>query len=720
MKSPNITQNNFTKPIDETVIDLQALWDTFKKYSFRILLLTLIVGLVAIQYSRSLKSLYSATATLVIETKQNQLVNINELYKSDIRSREFFYSQIEKIKSEVIIEKVITRLNLKTHPEFQPTKKRSTFWHKWLQSLPRVLFSADTPIPKKTSPSLPKQDEIFFRQIADSIKIENINQARMIKVSFDAHDPKLAANVANAITEVYIENERELRLQSIKQGMSWLTVRLKEISLNLTKSEQALEDYAEQQNVVGIKDKKHIMLDQLNKIASALLKVGREKIELTIIFKRINSLKKKSIKELEKLPSISLNSQVQDLKEKQTAAQRKIFILEKRYGTKHPKMIVAQSELEALQDALELQIQQIVVNLKNKYEFADENVRALTESMKQIEVQILDLNRKEAHINVLKREINSNQQLYDIFLTRFKETSAIQDNETNIAQVVNPARVPIYPYKPNKKLIVATAVIMAFMVGLMLAIVLEYMDKTLKGTNDVRQNLNLPLLGRLPKLKISKKKPFRLQYIFFTEDISPFNEAIRSIRTHIILFLGINAPNQHQVLLVTSSKAREGKTTFSVNQAFSQGNIHKTLLIDADLRHPSVAPIFGLSPEAPGLSELVAGTNTISECVHHFEGINIDILPSGVLPGSPLDLLFSNNFQKILTTLQKHYQYIVIDSPPTLNVTDSLVLSQYASGLVFVINSSTAYPIVQKEIKRLHQVQASILGVVLNQIDPKQ
>ncbi len=232
---------------------------------------------------------------------------------------------------------------------------------------------------------------------------------------------------------------------------------------------------------------------------------------------------------------------------------------------------------------------------------------------------------------------------------------------------------------------------------------------------DVEEKLGTVLLGVLPRIKNSKSKQ-KVEFMVLQDDKSPFAESIRTIRTGIMLS-GLDNP--HKVLLVTSSVPSEGKSTFAMNQALALGQLKKTLLIDADLRRPSIGKNLGLSVKTPGLTELVAGEKPFNECVQRVEGLSVDILLSGMIPPNPLELLSSKHFKDTLSQLEQEYEQIVIDTAPAHAVSDALVLSSYAKALVYVIKAdSTPHQVALAGLRRLQQAKAPVLGVILNQFEP--
>jgi capsular exopolysaccharide synthesis family protein len=251
------------------------------------------------------------------------------------------------------------------------------------------------------------------------------------------------------------------------------------------------------------------------------------------------------------------------------------------------------------------------------------------------------------------------------------------------------------------------------MLGVMLAFLLDYLDSTFKGADDVEARLGDPMLGLLPIAKRTQEQGAKP--LFLDSDQQGFAEAVRTVRTGVVLS-GLDA--SHQIVVVTSSVPGEGKTTTSVNLALAMGQMEKVLLIDADMRRPTIAKTLGIPGSSPGLSNLVAGTAEAEQCIHHHEEGNIDILTAGLIPPNPLELLASRRFRDVLAQLAEKYDRIVIDSAPTLAVSDALVLATQANAVIYVVKSdSTAFHSARNGIQKLQRVKAPLTGVVLNQVN---
>jgi capsular exopolysaccharide synthesis family protein len=356
-----------------------------------------------------------------------------------------------------------------------------------------------------------------------------------------------------------------------------------------------------------------------------------------------------------------------------------------------------------------------VASLTREYEVAQGTIRALEATLGQTRSSVQNLNRNEFELGVLVREVQSNRDMLSLFINRAKETSTASDLQTTIARVVDAAVPPEHPVKPKKTQIVLIALVLALMLGALIALLLEQLDRTLKTTDDVERKLGAPLLTTLPLLNANDATRAHSSHLFADQPNSVFAEAIRTARSGVLLS-AIDEP--HRVLLVTSTLPGEGKSTFAVNLAMAHAKTQRTLLIDADMRRPSLAKAFDLPPANLGLSDLVAGTATDEQCLLSLDGSDVKVLPSGTLPPNPLELLSSQRFAQTLERLKTQFDIIIIDSPPVELVSDALMISVHTSGVIYVAKAfDTPTPLIKKCLQRLQRANGPLLGVVLNQFD---
>ncbi len=780
-----LDSTQFAKPPEEDEIDLRTYWMMFSKYKGRILSLTVLIGVLTTLFTFQLQPIYRSSAKLLLETDKSKVISIEELYSTGQVNDEFYQTQVGILKSRPLAVKLVDELKLATHPAFDPVVQRqnqkfSINWRDWLPSAwlpPPAPPTADQhyqtvigTVMKDLSITHIRNSqlvEINFESIDSELAAVVPNKLADIYIDSDLEAHLQKTKVAAGWLMGRVDELREKLATSEKALQAYLdaqqlvdvagvktvaTSQIEQISTDLMTARRRLTEaenvYRQVQSAKDNPDAvgslsailNHPLVQQFRQIeAEAQRKMAEVSKELTQVKKTRDS------DAFTTMPAVLENPLVQRLKEAELIAEGKVSELKQRYGEKHPQMVIALSEWQVAKSNSDQQIQkviaaaemelktakintarqirQVIESITKEYEVARANMEALQRAMSEKEVHIQDINRKEYQLGVLQREVDVNKQLYDLFLTRFNETDAskgLQTLQSTIGRVIDPALVATSPFKPKKQMIIGISLVLGFMFAVMLAFLIEYLDNTIKNGDDVEQKLGMPLLGTLPDLKIKKgDKEVKPRVMFLEHERSQFAESIRTIRTGIMLS-NLNAKNK--VLVITSSTMGEGKTTFAVNQAFALGQMGPTLLIDADMRRPAIAKTFGLTNKKPGLSELVAGTKSIDECIiSDYADTKIHLLPGGAIPPNPLELLSSPQFSDLLEDLMKRYTYIVIDSPPMQAVSDAMVLSTHASAIVYVVRAdSTPYKLVQESIKQLRQTNAHLLGIVLNKVDTKR
>lgn len=379
--------------------------------------------------------------------------------------------------------------------------------------------------------------------------------------------------------------------------------------------------------------------------------------------------------------------QLTQINQQVTSAQFKVAEISQRYGEKHPALVQAKLEL---------------TEAKRAFNVAKE--------------ASIELSRKEFRFQELQREVQTNRNLYDTFFTRIKQANDSLELQTANARVIDSAVTPSSPFKPRKGLLIGLALILSIMFGALLAFMLDYLDSTFKGAEDVEDKLGVSMLGMVPLVKQKKKETSAL--LFLDDKQKSYAEAMRTVRTSVVLS-GIDKP--HKSIMITSSVPSEGKSTSAINLAVALGQMERVLLIDADMRKPTIAKVLNLPPNSPGLSNLVAGTASLEDCILHMEDANIDVLTAGLIPPNPSELLSSQKFADLLRKLAEDYDRVIIDSPPTLLVSDALVMSKVVDAVVYVIRSDiTAHQTARTGMNRLFAAKAPVIGVILNKVNMKK
>lgn len=709
-----MTNDNKSSPMgrlmDEEVIDLRQYWRTLMRNKWGIIGFALIVTVLTVLVVFSMKPVYKATATLLIESQQANVVSIEEVYGLDKSNSEYYLTQFEIIKSRRLAEKVVSTLSLQDHPEFN---QEPGFSFNWRDMLPFSLPGGED-VDSESEGAQRAALNKFIDGFRSRLTISPIRKTQLVKITFEANDRKLAADVANAIGQAYIEGNLEAKLEVTMQASSWLSERLGGLKAEVNAAEKSLQSFLDSENIVGAEGGTTIANKELELISSKHIDAKRDRLNLESHYNQIQAAKG-SIRALELVPGVLQDRTVQEFKRQVLEVELKRSELAKRYGAKHPSMKAAQSEVNNARGSLNSQIRSVINGIKSDYSAALASEKSLEKALAKTRVGLQDLGRKEYKRKELENEAESKRAVYDTFLQRFNETNATGDLNSANARIVDPAVVPVLPAKPKKKLIVIAAFIASLMAGVVFAFLLEALNNTVQTPEDVENKLSTTLLGILPLLKETKQNPNPSYGEFLAENQSSFAESVRTIRTGIVLSA---LDNPHKVIAVTSTMPGEGKTSVALSMAFALGQMEKVLLIGADMRRPVFSKALGMDKKAAGLSNFVAGTAQLDECIQRHEEGGIDVIGAGTIPPNPLELLSSKRFAKALQLLEEKYDRIVIDTAPSQSVSDAMVISPLVGGMIYVVKAdSTTYQQAKSGIKRLRDVNAPLIGVVLNQVN---
>ena len=689
------------------VIDLSHYWQVIRRQLKKIILFSAIITVIAVLVALAITPVYRATATILIEAEEAKVLSIEEVYGLGSASDEYYQTQFEILKSRELAKRTVLELGLIDNPEFNPAHPAN----KKSFSIKEMILGEAEPLTEEEI--LAKTVDTFW----DAVSISPVRKTQLVKVSVDSESAEMARVAANAMAQQFIESQLDAKVEVTQQAAGWLSHRLGGLKAKLEASERKLQQYREDNDLVDVEGVDTLVAKEIDQITEALVEARARRLELQGTYEQLQSLGALNYDNLSSLPSIISNPVVVNLRDAETQAELKVSELKKRYGPLHPKMIAAESDLEAVRESVLTQMKRIATSIESNYLVAQSKENSLEKALRNSKSDVRNLNRTEFTLSEYQREVRTNRQLYEAFFNRVSETSATGDLQTANARVVDPAIKPVEPIKPNKKLIVLLALVVSGMFGVALAFLLDILDSTIKNLDDVERKLDVPMLGLLPL--VGKKQDAgdaeQMVRAFVGEGMDGFRESVRTLRTGLTL---ASMEQPASVILVTSSVPSEGKTTTSTNIAEAFGQMEKTLLIDCDMRRPSVAKKLGLAPNVPGLSNAVAYPDMLDECIQSRPELGIDVISAGPIPPNPLELLGSKNFRDILDTLRGRYQRIIIDSAPMQAVSDALYLSTLVDGVVYVVKAdATKDKLAQDGLGKLDNNNARVLGVVLNQVN---
>ncbi|WP_419569419.1 GumC family protein [Rheinheimera sp.] len=698
-------------PQQQDVIDLRKYISIINIHKWRILSLAVLVTVLTVLVVLNIQSKYASTATLLIESQQAKAVSIEEVYGINSSQQEYYLTQFEILKSRSIAEKVVDKLNLKDHPDFEVKPGLVTR----LRDL--VPFIPDPSAELTPEQIAYKERESLVNEFLERLSISPIRKTQLVQISFTTYSADLAAQVANAVGDEYINSQLEAKLGITQQAANWLGGRLGELRQQLDDSEARLQQYREKEGLIDVAGVRGLGAKELERLSDELTEARSRKAQVDGFIRVIRQYGINNMEQLESLPEITAHKGVQDIKAVQVDAERKVSELSKIYGAKHPKLIAAKSELTAVKDNLRGQIKKLVSGIENEARSVQENVTSLEAELAKAKVQYQDTSIKETTYQRLEREVATNRQLFETFLARQKETEVTSDFNSAIARFTDHAVPGTEPVAPKRKLIVVLAFVATIGLGIMLAFVLDALNDTIKSPNEVENLLGQRTLGFMPDLPHKKHEDLPL-YSFFDDDHKQYAEAVRSIRTSLTL---LALDKQLKLIELTSSVPSEGKSTSAVNLAFAFGQMEKVLIIDADMRRPTLAKRFGLPAYQPGLANLIAGREQLDDCIVVDEKSGVSLLPAGNVPPNPLELLSSPRFTELLQQLAQRFDRVIIDSPPVQAVSDALVIAKAADAVLYVVAADqTRGGAVKSGIHKLLQTENNLYGVILNKVNMKK
>ena len=691
----------------EERIDLMEYWRAVSKRRWPILGLTLLVALLAMLVVNGMRPVYRATATLLIEQGKAKFVSIEEVYSQGVVQREYFQTQIEILKSRELAQKAASKLDLASHRDFDPRQQVKG----WQARLSDWAFGA----PPEHAWSDAELLKVAAEQFRRSVTVTPVRGSQLVQISFDSHDRELAGKAPNVLAEVYIESDLDARMAMTQKASDWLRERMGELRSKVEASERALQEFRDRERIVDVKGLAMSGASrQLEELTRSLVEARQRRAEAETAQAVLQQVRAGKTS-YESIPAVMRNPLVQRMKEHEAEADRRLNDVAKRYGPEHPKMIQAKADVEAAKENTRKQIEVAIAGVSRDYEVARASEASVERALAQSKSDIQSLNRKEFQLGVLEREVVQNRNLYDLFVNRLKETSAADGAQATVARVVDAASAPGGPYAPNKQRILTLVVLATLVVAAILALLLDRLSNTLNSSADVESRLGMPVLGVLHKIRGFAKKGFVSELAFFNDTQSTFAEAVRTVRTSVLMS---SLDDPHKIVVVTSSLPEEGKTTLSFNLACALGQVKKVLLVDADLRRPKIGRLVGRDPRSPGLADVVAGQAPLSEALRYEQKAGIYILASGTVPPNPLELLSSRRFQDVMSGLKESFDIVIVDSAPLQLVSDAQILSQFASSVIYVVKADgTPYQVALNGLKKLRRVNAPLLGVVLNQLD---
>lgn len=720
----------------EQIISLHELWLLFLKRKWTVLSIMLLFLAGAFLSTSLSVPEYRATAMVQISPQVTRVLGFDEFDFSQRAGQlfnEYRATQLQLLRSTELNQRVVRNSGLYEYPELRgEIHQRSVTGE--LYSLARAVRNSarsalnGAPV-NQTSPGEATTPDPVPRAAAilrSRIEIQPIRETHLVNISVTGFDPRFTAHAANALVAEYVQDALRRRMDSGSDAREFLSDQLADMRITLERSDQALTDFARENQIADLTERVSSQQRALQQLGARLSEVQRELVRLNALQSLIDQGRIASLE-----PVVNSDA-VNDLDNRLLEARTRLRQLQSQFSENNPEIREARQLITALEEEREHRIQRIVAEIQGRRDSLIAEQTSLARAVREQEDELLALNERSVQYNILRREFETSRQMHDGLLQRMKEIGVAAGAQENNISIIEHARVPGAPFRPNMQRNLALGLALGLAAGLGLALSLEFLDRTIRTIEDVERLIDRPVLGMIPMVKLKasdgirrKRRPKVIEQP--EESISHFSavhtssavsEAFRSLRTSLNFSTAEGMP---QTLMITSSMVGEGKTTNAINLATVLAqNGSRVLLIDADLRKPRVHREFN-RPRSPGLTNRIADFDSKSDeesaiCPTHVPGLFI--MPAGHTTPNPAELLNSPRLTKVLDSCRRIVDHIVIDAPPILGLADSLILSRRVDGVVLVVKAGeTTRENFKISTKRLGQVQAPVLGIVLNAVD---
>ena len=717
--------------------DLLAYWRTIRKHRGTILIVLVIVFAVALIGTLKQKPLYRGKALLEIQKENPDVASLKELFELESVSDTYLETQFRILASESLARRVIEQLQLEKLEEFDPPKPWWSFGGKPKAAAQSFILAA-APEP---DPDTRQQVLLHFQE---ALSIDPVKRSRLVGVSFESTDPERAARIVNTLAGSYIEQSLEARWKATQKATEWLSQQLLGLKSRLEKSEDELQQYARENGLLFLESEKgkveNIFDERLRQLQEELTRAQAARFEKESLYRLVQT------GDYVSLPGIAENKLIQDLAVRLADLRREQALLSTTFNPEYPKVKQLQSQIDEVDGIITKERQHAAERITNEYIAAEKREGFVRTAFEQQEKQANQIAERSVQYNILKREAETNKQLYDGLLQRLKEAGVSAGLKASNVRIVDPAEPPRKPVKPRILLNLSLALLFGLALGVGAAFLQEHLDNTLKTSEDVSRFIQLPTLAMIPsveslnghsmraygfreRMKLlsngnghadkSRRSPTQWYRIDSPEmEHSVLSEAFRGLRTSVLLSSGERPP---RTLIVSSAQPTEGKTTVSANLAISLSQLrHKVLIIDGDMRRPALHSFFNL-PEAPGLVNYLTGERGWRDVVQPTNVPGLSAIVTGQIPFNPAELLSLERMRLLILEAAADYNFVLLDSPPLVNVADSRILSTMVEGVILVVRAgSTPRDLVQRAQVYTSSVGANVFGVVLNNLDIRE
>ena len=720
-------------------IDLRELFRIARRRGPLVAVFGLLTALLGATYALQLTPVYTAKATLLIDTNQKNIINAEAIVSGIGRDNSALESELELIRSYDVAKRVVRKLNLDEKTDSEPARVSL------VRQLVSLVFSRE-PAPEPAV-EVDLTDKII-RSLAGSVSVDRKGWTYVVDIKFTSDNPAEAAQIANAFADEYLVDQLEASYEVTRRANDWLSERLGDLRKKVRESERAVELFKVQNNIVE-SGGSTLSEQQVSKLNEQLILARAETAQAQAKYDQIQSVRKRG-GDITAFADALQSTALASLKGKASEIRRELANLSAKYGDRHPSVVSARAQLQDVRQSISSEAQRILTSTENELRVASSREKSISASLAEVKGTASQGDQAEILLRELEREAAANKALFESFLSRFKQTSEQEKLNTNNSRVIERASAPTSPSAPNKKSIVILATMLGLGLGAGIAFLLEQLDAGYRTSAQIEKQLGTPLLASVPRSdselpgsgigravrklnplsffiglfrrgdkserRMKKSDRVSISRLVVQRPLSSFTEAIRSLRMGI-KFADVDHPQR--IVLLASALPGEGKSTIASNLALlAAASGEKVLIIDLDLRHPVLTSLY--APEAThGAVELLLGEVDLKQVIVKDPESGLHILPAPRRKDltHTAELLGSRRMKDLFAHLSGFYDLIVVDTSPLLPVTDGRALIDVVDSLVLVVKwESTPRDAVDAALKQSLGAQAKLTGVVMNDV----
>jgi len=672
----NATWEAADKALHEEKINLRHYWHVILERRWLVIAAYCSVFALCLIYLFKSTRMYQATTRIQIDRESDNVLNIKDVFSVDGREQDYLQTQYKNLQSRTLIESVISKLKLDKDPRYAKSMDLS-------------------------------------KAVSEDITIAPIRLSRLMDVKVQHPNPQQAAAIANVLVETFLQQNLDQKMSKSIEALRWLKTEADTLARDVEEKDLALQRYRVEKKMVSLGDSQNMVLQALRQAQADLDKARGDAAAAQKLNEEIERLLKDGTS-INAIPQVANNLLIQEIRKTLSEREALLANLLKRYKDKYPDVIRIREEIASLKDSIQKESQKVRDAIGAEAELAKAKESSMASESKKKEQESFELSQLRIQYDVLIRQADQSKLLYNIVLQRMKETDLTSKDKKQNMRVVDSAIVPLNPIKPRVVLTLFLGVIGGLGVAIGLAFFVNYLDDSIKNQDDIETYLRLPFLGYIPNIKTNSVLERDMQAHLHPQ--SNAAEGFRTLRAAIALS---PRAERYRALAVTSTIPAEGKSLVASNLSIVMAQTGlKTLLVDADLRRPSIHKVFRLQSPIGLSSYLTEQVGSVDECIHTTEVPHLDVVCCGAVPSSPSELAGSKRMTQFLQEVRIRYDRVVLDCPPVSAVSDPLMISALSDGVVFVTKfNKIRRDHARKTVRRIQDAGINILGVVLNDID---